>query len=349
MSTSVQDAPRRRWPRSNRGVLWLVTVLAWVTYRVSVARPNNAQMPFNDSCASQSTSVAVADEFVDGASAVPCQAWDIGTGVSGYVWHASDPRGAILFQHGWGDYAQRWVQGADHMISRLVADGYTVYAFDMWGSGNTPGVRGMTSISDAVQDHLAARRAIDSGEDGQLPLIILGHSVGGQVTITSALEDQRDLAGVILLAPALKYEASRPLLSLASVGSWIAPSAPIPGMTNKDGVTALTRDPEVQQQMIDDQMLYMGKMNWLTAATGGWGASNNWDRYDQLTVPILAAHGTADDSTDPAGSQDLIDTVSSEDKQLELIDDARHSLLDDYDADELTTTMHIWLNEHLAR
>jgi alpha-beta hydrolase superfamily lysophospholipase len=41
---------------------------------------------------------------------IHCQPWDIGTGVTGYVWRAPNPRAVLLVEHGWRDYAQRYVK-----------------------------------------------------------------------------------------------------------------------------------------------------------------------------------------------------------------------------------------------
>ena len=117
-------------------------------------------------------------------------------------------------------------------------------------------------------------------------------------------------------------------------------------MSNDEGVDVLTRDAEGAQKLEDDDLLYLGAMNFTTASTGGNLADENWERYDELTVPILAIHGTADEATSPAGSEELIEDASSTDKTLELVDGAKHSLLDDSDAESVMSTMLRWLERH---
>jgi alpha-beta hydrolase superfamily lysophospholipase len=70
----------------------------------------------------------------------------------------------------------------------------------------------------------------------------------------------------------------------------------------------------------------------LTASGGAVISHRGWAQYGTLSVPVLALHGTADQSTDPTGSSDFISAIASPDKALMLLDDAKHALLDDLGA-----------------
>jgi alpha-beta hydrolase superfamily lysophospholipase len=94
-------------------------------------------------------------QFTPGAAPIRCQPWDIGTGVTGYVWHAPNARAVLLLQHGYAEHAQRFVKQYNGLIPHLLNMGVSVYAVDMWGHGHSPGPRVLTDIGQAVEDHLA--------------------------------------------------------------------------------------------------------------------------------------------------------------------------------------------------
>jgi acylglycerol lipase len=270
------------------------------------------------------------------------EGWDVGTGVAGFAWHAPRPRAVVLFQHGWGDYTQRHVGHAGQLVPCLLDHGFDVRGFDLRGNGRSPGRRGVVDVTAAVQDHLAARELL---RRQPLPVFLMGHSLGGLVTATSALHDQRDVAGMVLLAGALKYDVGVALRTVARIGGRLAPTRPAP---LADG-GPITRDPDAQQRLDHDPLMSnRGGVPWLTAAGGAAVSHANWRHYPELVLPLLAVHGSADTSTDPAGSAELVATVSSADKELLVVDGGFHALLDDLDAEATVAAVLHWLDSRAS-
>ena len=63
------------------------------------------------------------------------QAWDFGRGRAGYVWRSPSPRAKLLLAHGYGEYAERYIEYYHRLIPHLVALGFDVHAFDLEGGG----------------------------------------------------------------------------------------------------------------------------------------------------------------------------------------------------------------------
>ncbi|HEX7318055.1 MAG TPA: alpha/beta fold hydrolase [Pyrinomonadaceae bacterium] len=278
------------------------------------------------------------------ASGDNCQPWDIGTGVTGYVWHALNPRAVLLLQHGYGEYARRFVTQYNRLIPHLLNAGVSVYAFDMWGSGHSPGRRGLTDVGRAVEDHRAARRKLS---EQPLPLFLLGHSLGGLVTATSVMRDQGGVRGVVLTSAALQFDASRGLLAFARAAAFFAPTVRAPHKAA--GIEFLYHGAERDELLAGDPLFYRGRVPMLVAATGGNIAHDNWNLYPAWKVPVLLMHGTADTWTDPRGSQRLFDAVASEDKTIHLVEGGYHELLNDTERDETLNVLLSWLERHLPR
>ena len=271
-----------------------------------------------------------------------CLPWDTGTGVAGYVWHAPEPRAVLLLQHGYGEYARRFVGQYSRLIPRLLNLGVSVYAFDMRGSGHSPGRRGLTDVARAVEDHLAARRIL---HEQALPVFLFGHSLGGLVTATSVLREQGGVSGVVLSSAALLFEASRGLLAFARAAAFLAPTVRAPHKAA--GIDLLYRGAERDELLAGDPLFYRGRVPMLVAATGGNIARDNWNRYPGWKVPVLLLHGTADTWTDPRGSERLFESVASSDKTLHLVEGGYHELLNDAERDETLRVVLTWLGRRL--
>lgn len=278
--------------------------------------------------------------FTPGAPPVPCRPWDTGTGVRGYVWHAPEPRAVLLLQHGFGEYARRYVGRYGALIPNLLNVGVSVYAFDLRGHGRSPGRRAVTDVETAVADHLAARRKLESLP---LPLFLLGHSLGGIVTATSVTRDPSDLRGVILSSPALLVTANLLTRLLARAAAAVAPTLPV----RRLAPAGISRIAEQVELVKADSLMYHGAMPARLAASVLFTSRGNWNLYPRWEAPTLLIHGTADTFTEPQGSRRFVDTIASKDKELYLVEGGYHELLNDIGGDETLRVLLDWLARRL--
>jgi acylglycerol lipase len=334
----------RRWRRFVLAALGALA-LVWTGYKATTMRWMHGAVMVDTGCESDPDTVAEMSRFTPGAASIRCQPWDIGTGVAGYHWRAPSPRAALLIEHGWGDYTQRYVKQSSQLIPHLLARGISVYAVDMWGNGRSPGTRGATDIDHAVEDHLAARQKL---REQPLPMFLLGHSVGGLVTATSILRDERGVEGMILIAPALKWDVSGPVRFAAQVGGFVVPTLPMP--VPPGDPADQSRDMRFHDRLAKDPLYHAGNISWVTAASGATTSHANWQQYQRVTVPILIVNGTADKVTPPSASREFFEAVRSDDKTLGLVEGGRHSLLDDPPSN--AEALHIilgWLDRRLPK
>jgi acylglycerol lipase len=290
--------------------------------------------------------VGAAEEHVallsPGAPPIPYEPWDVGTGVRGYVWHAPGPRAVLLLQHGFGEYAQRYVEHYSALIPNLLNIGVSVYAFDLEGHGRSPGRRALTDVERAVADHLAARRKLDALP---LPLFLLGHSLGGVVTATSVTRDPRNLRGVVLSSPALLVTANMLTRLLARAAAAVAPALPV----RRLAPAGISRIAEQVELVKTDSLMYRGGMPARLAASVLFTSRGNWNLYPRWEAPTLVIHGTADTFTEPEGSRRFVATIASQDKTLHLVEGGYHELLNDVEGGETLRVLLAWLARRLPR
>lgn len=271
----------------------------------------------------------------------PGRSWDIGAGVAGYAWDAGRPRAALLLQHGFGEYAERYVAQYCALIPRLLELSVSVYAFDFEGHGRSGGRRGSTDVETAVSQHLAARRKLNAE---RLPVFLMGHSLGGTVTATSVVREPAGVRGVILSSPALQVTTNALERVLAR---WVAPRFPnLPG--RRIDRKELSRLPAQYALVKRDPLMYRGPIPAGLGASILRATARNWPRYREWRAPTLVIHGTADRIAEVEGSRRFVDAIASADKSLHLVEGGYHELLNDTGREETLRVVLSWLERRLS-
>ena len=109
------------------------------------------------------------------------------------------PRALVLIVHGLGEHAGRYAE----LAADLNAWGYTVRAYDQRGHGQSSGARGAGPHPHALVHDLA--EVVDHTRDSHpdLPVLLLGHSLGGVVAARFVSLGLRPVDGLVLSSPAL--------------------------------------------------------------------------------------------------------------------------------------------------
>ena len=130
------------------------------------------------------------------------------------------PKAVIIGIHGFNDYSAAY----DDLAKSATQQGVALYAYDQRGFGaNTP--RGIWAgkarmVADTIAIiHLIKQRYPD------IPVFLMGESMGGSIALLSAAQAPDILDGVILSAPALWHTEGMPwyLRSSAWLGAHVAP------------------------------------------------------------------------------------------------------------------------------
>lgn len=103
-----------------------------------------------------------------------------GTRLAGFVWSDQDaqPRGVLQLAHGAGEHAGRYVGP----LAPVMAAGWVVYSADHRGHGLTSGMSGLGDFGSggaaAAVDDMAVLSRRARAEHPDLPLVLMGHSMG---------------------------------------------------------------------------------------------------------------------------------------------------------------------------
>jgi alpha-beta hydrolase superfamily lysophospholipase len=171
-------------------------------------------------------------------------------------------------------------------------------------------------------------------------VVLLGHSMGGQIALAYALDHQDDLAGLVLSAPALAGDVvPKPVVPLLRALGRVAPRLRPAGID----VTKISKDPAVVAAYQADRLVHHGKP---TLALG-LGIVGQFavlpERARTLTVPLLLQHGSADALTDPAGTRLLADTAGSADKTVRWYEGLWHEIYNEPERARPLADLREWL------
>jgi alpha-beta hydrolase superfamily lysophospholipase len=256
-------------------------------------------------------------------------------------WRAAgeEPRAVLIVVHGLRDHGSRYGELAEHLVSQ----GFAVYAFDLRGHGRSEGVRvHIDSFDEYLSDLGIFLERVRQREPGK-PVFLLGHSMGGAIVTLFTLEKKPDIRGVVLSAPALKpgADVSKALIATTKVVGGILPNLKVLELDPKQ----FSRDPAVVKENETDPLIFQEGGPARTASRLLSALNTISERMEELSVPVLAMHGTADTITDPEGSKALIQRARSTDKTLKLYDGLYHDLLHEPEKAQVTTEVDKWLTE----
>jgi acylglycerol lipase len=265
-----------------------------------------------------------------------------GTGGVELHWQAwlpeAEPRAVVVIAHGASEHSSRYA----HVAERLVGAGYGVYALDHRGHGRSQGKRAQLDRLDYVIADLREFVDLAAGRHPDAPVYLLGHSMGGGISIAYAVRHQETLAGLVLSAPVADPNAANAVTrAMSRIVSAIAPDL---GVYSVDAAL-VSRDPEVVRHYEEDPLVYHGKLPARTVAEMTAAVARFPDEVVDLRLPLLVMHGGADELVPDAGSRMIHERASSEDKTLEIWDGLYHEILNEPEQERVLELVVSWLGE----
>ena len=257
-------------------------------------------------------------------------------------WLPERVRAVVVVVHGLGEHSGRYV----HVAKVLVDTGCAVYALDHHGHGQSEGPRALIdSFSNAVVDIDQLVERARKEQPGK-PLYLLGHSMGGALSLAYALEHGAKLTGLMLSGAAVALDGLPPLMKpvckfLSSIAPGLGMFAVDPSLVSRDkgAVAVYAADPLNCHTKVPVRTLaeIIRFVDWLPA------------ELPKLTLPMLVMHGKEDKLAGVAGSQMVVDKVSSKDKTLKIYQGLYHEIFNELPADRARVLADVtgWIGPRL--
>ncbi len=261
------------------------------------------------------------------------------------AWLPPDPRAVLVVVHGFGEHSGRYETLARFFAQR----DFAVHAYDHVGHGQSSGRRGHVDgfhwFHDDLERFVEQVRTAHPG----LPLVLLGHSMGGLIVASLAglRTPDADLVATSGAALAVGKGVSSFKLWLARVLRRIWPTLAIEAGLDVQG---LSRDPEVIRAYEADPLVH-GK------ASVAFGASMNEITVQALEAapnvrqPMLLLHGEDDPLCEPEGSRRFFEALphaSVAGSALQVYPELRHEIFNEPEQEQVFTDLLDWIDAQLA-
>jgi alpha-beta hydrolase superfamily lysophospholipase len=268
------------------------------------------------------------------------------TGAAGHeiywqAWTPEQPKALVVLAHGLHEHSGRY----EHVAERLNRAGYAVHTLDLEGHGRSGGTKGNVGSMAGVLDDLDHLRRTAQEQHPGLPLVLLGHSMGGLVVLDYLVgKGQEGVTALVLSGAAVDTSSAGGLqLKLAPVIGRLAPNLGVLLL----GASNVSRDPVVVKDYENDPLNHNGKVRARTGAEMVQSVQRVVAGLPRITVPVLVMHGTEDKLVPTAGSQLIEQTIGSPDKTLTLYDGLYHEIFNEPERERVLDDTVAWLDAHV--
>ena len=256
-------------------------------------------------------------------------------------WRPSTARRAVLIVHGLAEHSERYEWVARWLAQRE----YAVHAYDQRGHGESEGPRNHAPSFAALLDDLEAFLTCVRREEPDLPLILLGHSMGGLVVAGLLCERSPRVAAAVLTGPALA--PASPIGRVALAGAR-AVARLLPWLRFETGIDprGLTHDRAIVDAYVNDPRIDLRvSLRLITELL--WTAPRVAARAARIEVPVWIAHGEADRLCRVEGSRAFHAGLAVPGAELRTYPGLLHEILNEPERGSILAEMHRWIEKRV--
>ena len=244
------------------------------------------------------------------------------------------PKAAVIIVHGLCEHLGRY----EYLTERLNEQNLMVYRFDHRGHGKSEGKRVYYDSFETISDDVNAVAERVKSHNADLPLFIIGHSMGGYAAACFGARYPGKADGIILSGALTRYHTKcAGELPLDVPEDTYVPNALGDGVCSDPAVVeAYNNDPLVEKEISAALLnsIYDG-VEWLKRHSG------------QFTDPVLILHGANDGLVSEKDSRELFGDISSKDKTLKIYAKLFHEIYNEVEKDEVIDDTLLWIEKHL--
>ncbi len=242
------------------------------------------------------------------------------SGVKYRKWTAHGPKAVFLLVHGMGASSARW----DEMAKYFASKGYSSYAMELKGYGEEEGVRGHVDGFSIYYDDVISLLKIIGNENPDIPVILLGESMGALIAFMAAAKADGKFSRLICISPAFASVMKFSLVDYARIVASLF-------YNNKYQVNMpfssdmITSDPEVIKMLDEDPREHR-------LASSGTLLQNIIAQIQsglmkgRINVPVMFLLSGKDKLVDPKVSKKVFAGLVSKGNRLKEYGDMLHAL-----------------------
>lgn len=219
-------------------------------------------------------------------------------------------KAVVVNTHGLGEYSLRYQHVADFYNQNHIA----MIGFDLFGHGKSGGKRGELPEKDTHLESIDLLIEQAREKYPGSPIILRGHSLGGELVLWHALEKRPEIKGIISTSPF--FAANEPLppikLFLAKMMSNLLPAF---SMENGLDPKALSRDQAVVEKYVIDPLVHKmvsARLGWAMVEQAEWIMNH----ASEFPLPLLIVVGSAERIVNRAKIEEFAKLVPNADLKI---------------------------------
>jgi alpha-beta hydrolase superfamily lysophospholipase len=275
---------------------------------------------------------------------------DFGVEIVFYEWPVADPKAIIQIAHGLGEHARRY----DHVAAALNRQGFSVYADDHRGHGQT----GLLQVAskqtkklgnlgpggmDAAYKQVADFSNLIKKENPAKKIVLIGHSWGSFIA-QKIINKKSDIYDAVVLSG-----SALTMPGYLATGDFNKVWKKLPGST---GYEWLSRDVEVQKKFVADPLTFLAAAMQVLGVKNSLKMLGKPSKTVRSELPILVQVGEADPIGGEYSNKALVEAYRKnsgiQDIELFVYHEARHEIYNELNKDEVIQDLIDWINLRLS-
>lgn len=261
------------------------------------------------------------------------------TEIQGWKLIPPESRAIILLIHGMGEHSQRYL----HWANRFYQQGIAWYGFDLPGHGLSSGLKGHFTSLDYLFEAVNRQIEIVREAVGSQPLILYGHSMGGNLALQYLLHETHAFQFAIVTSPwiQLVHPPAAPMVYLAKMMNHLYPAfIQSSGLKSADMSSQPRESDRYEKDPLNHKKI-SARAFWLVH-NGGIHIENEIQR---IQIPVFLTHS----SDDPLTLYGATERLGMKNKNIVFheFSGVRHELHNDIKRDELFELEINFINKQL--
>ncbi len=258
-------------------------------------------------------------------------------------------RAVVAIAHGYAEHVGRYAE----LLAALDAAGYECHLLDLRGHGRSEGVRGyVRHFREYLDDFDLFLERISEARPKEPdrtipPWILVGHSLGGLISLQYVLRRPSAFAALAVSSPFLRPAIKVPPLKagLAAVVSFLKPTH-----LGKSEIAArwLSHDPAVVAAYEADPLVFKTlNPRWFFEVRRA--QREVFARAGEIRLPAFFLLGSDDPIADPETARRVYERLGSADKRLEVYPGFLHEILNEVERARVVRDLLAWLDARTDR
>lgn len=257
-------------------------------------------------------------------------------------WIVENPTGIIIITHGLGEHSECYQRLVDGLSSLNI----NIYGWDLRGHGRSEGKRGVSlNFLDFCKDLKILLKHVKERQP-ELPLFLLGHSMGGLICNRTllAFKDIK-VEGLILSSPLCQPIVKVHRLKLAG-GKVLAKWLPDTTLKTQVHYKQLTRDRDIINEYMHDHLRH-DKINPQLFFDMIHHCQYLLEHASQIRLPVIVLQAGHDVLVSLEATQSYFKKITSEDKTFKIYEGYHHEIFNDIGRQAVYADIMTWMKNKL--